>query len=395
MLGDVLIVPLVLWVTVAAIACFGVYHAQRARSPVTAGAFDPAVVIIPVRGRPAHLEPLWDALSNQSYRPIRVVFVVESDADPAYPALRSLAGGPSVEIIVAGSATEHGQKVHNMLAGIDRLRPDDAVIIFADADIAPDMDWLARLIRVLDPRRVLDIASGYRWLEPADDRWSTAFICVMNSSVATVPRRRLWTYAWGGSMALRRQTAEKLDLKTLWRGAVDDDLTLSRAVRARGGYVRSARDVLVRTPASYQWKNGIAFVRRQYLLARMHAPGLWLLAAGATTAPLVGWAVALILALGGNKIAIAAILLANGLDQVRASFRRQVPRKLGGTEIAPRVAILDRWATPVWLALHAFLIWSTAFGRSVSWGDRIYWIDAKQRLERVEAAPRCCEVPAE
>ena len=83
MLGDVLIVPLVLWVTVAAIACFGVYHAQRARSPVTAGGFDPAVVIIPVRGRPAHLEPLWDALSNQSYRPIRVVFVVESDADPA------------------------------------------------------------------------------------------------------------------------------------------------------------------------------------------------------------------------------------------------------------------------------------------------------------------------
>jgi len=159
--------------------------------------------------------------------------------------------------------------------------------------------------------------------------------------------------------------------------------------------VHSARDVLVRTPASYQWKNGIAFVRRQYLLARMHAPGLWLLAAGATTAPLVGWTVALMLALGGNKIAIAAILLANGLDQARASFRRQVPRKLWGTEIAPRVAILDRWATPVWLALHAFLIWSTAFGRSVSWGDRIYWIDAKQRLERVEAAPRCCEVPAE
>jgi len=126
-----------------------------------------------------------------------------------------------------------------MLAGIDRLRPDDAVIIFADADIAPDMDWLARLIRVLGPRRVLDIASGYRWLEPTDDRWSTAFICVMNSSVATVPRRRLWTYAWGGSMALRRQTAEKLDLKTLWRGAVDDDLTLSRAVRARGGYMHA------------------------------------------------------------------------------------------------------------------------------------------------------------
>src|SRR5258705_3217688 len=205
----------------------------------------------------------------------------------------------------------------------------------------------------------------------------------MTSSVATAPRDRRWVYAWGGSMALTRKTVEVLDLPKLWDRAVLDDLTLSRAVRAAAGYVRSPRDVLVRTPASYGWRDGIAFARRQYLFARMHAPRLWLLAAGTTTAPILGWAVALPLAVMGSKIAIASIVIANVFDQMRASFRRRVPRMLWGAEIAPRVALLDRWATPAWVAIHAGIIWSTAFGRSITWGDRTYWIKDR-RLERIE-----------
>jgi cellulose synthase/poly-beta-1,6-N-acetylglucosamine synthase-like glycosyltransferase len=382
-----LILPLLLWIVVAALACFGVYQAQKPRPPVAVGwVHDPAVVIIPVRSLPSRLDALWQGLSSQSYRPFRVVFVVESAADPVHAALKNLVGGPPIEIVVAGLAEHRGQKIHNMLAGLKRLRPDDAMIVFADADIVPDANWLARLAWMLEPRRGLDMASGYRWLEPADDRWATAFICVINSSIATAPRQRAWMHAWGGSMALRRQTVQELDLEALWDRAVDDDLTLSRALRARGGHVFSRRDVLVRTPASYGWRDGIAFARRQYLLARMHAPDLWLLAAGATTAPLLGWAVALPLALMGNKIAIAAIGLAVALDQMRAGFRRRVPRNLWGTELPPRVALLDRWATPVWLALHAGIIWSTAFGRSVTWSGRTYWIDTRQRVQRIEKA---------
>src|SRR5437899_7927665 len=153
MLGDVLFVPLALWVIVAALSCFGVYLAQRPRPPVTARTFEPAVVIIPVRGVPAHLGALWQALSTQSYSPIRVVFVVESETDPAHTALRALSGGPPVEVVVARLATKRGQKIHNMLTGLERLQPGDAMVIFSDADMAPDADWLARLTRDLEGRQ--------------------------------------------------------------------------------------------------------------------------------------------------------------------------------------------------------------------------------------------------
>jgi hypothetical protein len=381
MLGDPLIIPLAAWLVIAALSCFGVYITQRPRPPVGDIQPEPIVVIIPVRGTPSHLRELWQGICAQSRGPLRVIFAVESVDDPAATALRALTGGPPVEIVVAGVASERGQKIHNMLAALGRLQPADAIVVFADIDIAPTPDWLARLLRDLDSRE-LGMTSGYRWLTPADERWSTAFVCVINSSIAAAPRDSKWANAWGGSMALRRHTIDALALPSLWKRAVSDDLTISRAIRALGGKVRSPRDALVPAPSSYSWKDAVVFARRQYLFTRMHAPRLWLLAAAATTIPLAGWVTALPLAFTGNELAIGTIAIVYALDYARARLRERIPRQLWGIESHPRVKWLDRWATPAWLALHAAVIWSTLFGRTIRWGGRSYRIDARQQLER-------------
>jgi hypothetical protein len=381
MLGDLLIVPLAAWLIVSAIACFGVYIAQRERPPVGVGEVEPTVLIIPMRGIPPHLAELWRGICAQTHRPTRVIFAVESVQDPAYAQLRKLTGGPPVEVVVAGEANRRGQKIHNMLAALARLEPNDAIVVFADADITPAADWLARLLRDLD-RQNIGMTSGYRWLIPTDERWSTAFVCIVNASIASTPRDSKWANAWGGSMALRRRTIDALALPTLWDRAVSDDLTISSAVRALGGKVRSPRDALVPALASYSWTDAIVFGRRQYLFTRTHAPQLWIVAAAATTIPLVGWATALPLALTGNKLAIGTIVLAYALDYTRARLRERIPRNLWGLESNPRIKWLDRWATPAWLALHAAVIWSTLFGRKIRWAGRIYRIDAKRRLQQ-------------
>ncbi len=51
--------------------------------------------------------------------------------------LRSLTGGLPVEIVIAGPTEKCAQKVHNLVAALKTLRPDDQVIVFADADIVP------------------------------------------------------------------------------------------------------------------------------------------------------------------------------------------------------------------------------------------------------------------
>src|SRR5262249_47266357 len=140
---------------------------------------------------------------------------------------------------------------------------------------------------------------------------------------------------------------------------------------------------LVPSPVSHGWKDAIAYARRQYTLIRMHTPAHWILIAVITTLPLAGWAVALPLAAKGSVGAIVVIVVANACDQLRAYFLRRVPLQLWNVPIAPRVARLDQWGTPIWLLVNAVVVWSTLFGRRIRWAGRTYWIDSKLRVARI------------
>jgi ceramide glucosyltransferase len=367
------------WLGIAAVACASVFACQRDPPRVFTG-YDPATaVIIPVRDVPPQFAAFWQAICAQTYHPFRIIFAVESVVDPAHAALCTLTGGPPIEIVIAGKTARRGQKVHNLLAALARLQASDAVVLFADADIVPQPDWVKLLVRALcDP--MIEVVSGCPWMVPSDQRWSSAFVCNANASVATLIRLRPFSFAWGGSSAMRRETFEALDLRRWWDRAVVDDTTLTQAQRARGGSIYSPRAVLVPTPVSLNWTQAIAFGRRQYLLLRLHSLRTWLLAATLTTLPVIGWATAVPRALYGNLAAIIVLVAANFLDHLRAYLRRRVPLKLGLPAMPPRMAWLDRWATPAWLAVHCIILWSTLFGRTINWAGRCYRVDARQQV---------------
>jgi hypothetical protein len=188
---------------------------------------------------------------------------------------------------------------------------------------------------------------------------------------------------WGGSIALRTDTLPALDLPAVWHRSLLDDLPLGLAARAQGFPVTCPQSLLVPSPTAFSWREAIAFGRRQYLFVRWHSPRHWVLAAAGATLPLVGWAVALPLAFTGNAAAIATIILANILDQLRASLRAQVPVKLWNTNMPWRMALLDRFGTPACLAFHAAIIWSTLIGRSMTWAGRTYLLDNRNNVIRM------------
>jgi hypothetical protein len=380
------------WLFVAGLACYGVYRYQdQLGKPVRVTDGIGAVVIIPVRGLPRHLSLLWHGLCAQQFRHWRLIFVVESTRDPAHAALSALLtmpGAPPAELIIAGAASDTGQKVHNLLSALRRLRAEDRIVVFADADIVPPSDWLSRIVEGLASPEVAAL-SGYRWLVPDRDNLATRLVCAANASIATLPRLRQLNHAWGGTMALKRETLDGLDIECVWRGSVSDDLPLTTALKARGEDIVGPRELLLPTPVAYDWRGACDFARRQYLVLKIYAPALWALAAAGTTVPLLGWGAALPLALRGDPKAIAVILVANALDQARAALRRRVVVTLWGREGLEQmrgVLALDRWATPLVLAFHAAVIWSTLIGRTIEWADRIYLIETRQRL-RVLRSP--------
>ena len=378
-------IALAVWVFGAAIACFNCWYFQRGLGRAIELPRGPQIaIVLPVRGVPPHLEAFWAGLRAQAYAPWRLLVAVESRDDPAFAAFSDRLSDPSVsgEIIVAGGASDGGQKVHNQLAALARLRTEDRIIVFADADIVPPSDWLPRLARPLaDP--AVSLVSGYRWLMPEGGGLASAVASVCNSSYATLVRPRRFNQAWGGTMALRRDTLDALDIERCWHGVVLDDGPLARAVRGQGGSVLGPRELLVPSPISFDWPAALEFGRRQYTLIRVYMPRYWVLAAAAVTVPVAGWIVGLVAIGLGSRPALAALILVVLLDQGRALFRRRAVRVLWGEAgMAPLAGALwlDRYATPFWLAIHAGVIWSTLFKRRIAWAGRVYRLDGRHRV---------------
>ncbi len=138
-------------------------------------------------------------LRAQEYAHYRIIASVESRDDPAFAVLSAAGREPDapLEVTVAGLAKDAGQKVVNQLAALERLKPDDAIVAFIDADALPTPLWLARLVAVLI-NSGKPLATGYRWMTPADDRWSSSCLAAANDSIASLPRDTLpLTIVWG------------------------------------------------------------------------------------------------------------------------------------------------------------------------------------------------------
>ena len=377
--------------------------------------FTPSVVaIVPVKGVDAEFEGHVAAILEQDYPAYRVLFVVESADDPAAAPLQARAaafptgresGCLEIRVEVAGASEHGGQKVHNLRHGLAQLRETDEAIVFADADAVPDDQWLTRMTREL---RRPDVAAttGYRWLIPAPGStasWPTAFASVLNSSVATLYGYDRQNHAWGGSTAILQETARTCELDQAWQGALSDDYQLTRTLRAHGRRVLFIPRCVVASPAAFTWRSLLEFGRRQYVITRTYAPGVWLLALAFMAVYFSGWIGTLVVALGAGNgwgYAVAALALILGLDHWRASNRAASARELFGavaTERLKRARALDRWAMPLCMVVHAGLILSSAVGRRLTWAGITYLIRGRRDVAVLAhpPAPDADNQPAE
>lgn len=355
-----------------------------------------AVVIVPIKGVDEGFDEHIQGLMNQRYRGYRLLFVVESEDDPAYAALQPYlrSGGEdgglrSVRLIVAGRAAQGGQKVHNQLAALRGLEADDQAVVFADADAVPDERWLWRLATFLR-RKDVGVTTGYRWFVPTDGSLPSRLLSVLNSSIATLlgPSRR--NFAWGGSMAFRRDLLPERFVIENFDGALSDDYQLTRTCREEGKRVYFILRCLVASPTSTTWTRLFEFGRRQYIITRIHAPTIWLIGLASTTVYTAAWLAALaaiMIQAGGWGWALAAMVVVYLADIGRAGRRAAAVREAFDGETAAALCSslrLDRWATPLVMAVHAMIIWSSALGRTITWAGVKYRMRGRREVEIVK-----------
>jgi ceramide glucosyltransferase len=386
------------WVVALTLAIWAVRIAQRfgIRQPrymfrpitIEGDAFPRVALILPIKGVDDDTHANIQALLDQDYPDFRLIFTVETEEDPIVSLLEKLATEDSrIEIVIAGVATNRGQKVHNQLAAVERTTEHDEVLAFVDADARPNPNWLRALIAPLT-RDDIGATTGYRYYVPVTDHTANKIVTVLNAQVAALlgPYRR--TVAWGGSMAIRREDFYGFGIHTQWQHALSDDYVLTHCVkhhRRRRSKIHFVVQCLVASEANFNWASLFEFAVRQYRITKVCAPLIWVTALLGATAYLTAFCYTFVQSIYGfiNRNAfqhyehLNQILMFLSLYLI--SMLRGYMLVRGGQALLPdhRPAIKTAtfWATvgmPWCYFVNLLALLGSAFGRTIVWRGIAY-----------------------
>jgi ceramide glucosyltransferase len=256
------------------------YVRREVQKPL--GSFSPRLsVIAPCCGIDQGLKENLTALLQQQYAAFEIIFVTEKADDPAIDLISELIDKFSelthvkTRIVIAGSAFECGQKVHNLRVAVSNTDPLSEAFVFVDSDARPSPVWLRSLVAPLQDHTV-GAATGYRWFIPERGGIASKMRSVWNASIASaLGERSEKNFCWGGSTAILRATFERLNIIERWSGALSDDFAMTRALQEAKLPIYFVPACLTASVEDCGMRELLEFTTRQLKITRVYAPNLW------------------------------------------------------------------------------------------------------------------------
>jgi cellulose synthase/poly-beta-1,6-N-acetylglucosamine synthase-like glycosyltransferase len=349
--------------------------------------FAPFVSLIaPCRGLDQGLRENLAALFLQHYPAYEIIFITDKPDDPSLAMIEEVRrefekrSPTAARIVIAGEATESGQKVHNLRAAVQETEPSSAVFAFVDTDARPCADWLRSLVAPLVDEGI-GAATGYRWFIPERGGLSSHLRAVWNASIASaLGERGDKNFCWGGATAIRRATFERLDISEQWRGTLSDDFTMMRVLRRAQLPIHFVPACLTASVEDCGWRELLEFTTRQLKITRVYASHFW-------KAVLLGSILFVSVFFGGLALVItrAALGQSHALPLILLSiifmlgagkaYLRLLAVKLPLKEYDAQLrkgmlAHLTLW--PLASALYLYNALSAAFSRRIKWRGTTY-----------------------
>lgn len=244
--------------------------------------FTPFVTVIaPCRGLDQGLKENLMSLFMQDYPPYEIIFVTDSANDPSMRLINEIRLECQEQIhvksriVIAGEASDSGQKVHNLRAAVLKADLSSKVFAFVDSDARPHKNWLRSLVGPLAISQV-GAATGYRWFIPKRGGFSSNMRAVWNASIASaLGSQGDKNFCWGGATAILRSTFEELEMLERWKGAASDDFALTRTLRNAGMSICFVPACLTASFEDCGFREAVEFTTRQLKITRVYAPHLW------------------------------------------------------------------------------------------------------------------------
>lgn len=351
-------------------------------------------LLAPCKGLDLQLESNLLHLLRQDYQNYEVLFIVESGQDPAFELIQRLIRQESqvaARIIIAGRATETGQKIHNLATATAHLPPNIDILAFVDSDVCPAPDWLGRLVTRLS-RGDSGAVTGYRWFVPVRLTLANCLLYSINASIAALLGSGGQSIVWGGSWAIRRSDFESLGIQESWQGTISDDLVATQALQAAKLPIEFEPACMTASPMDYSFVGLSSFLRRQHMIGRIYAPGVWhqslclmVISSIAVVGALCWTASTLLTGENWSRWPEGFLVAWYALQVYRGWVRRGLALVYvrNWSDSTAWAALFDVVAAPVTLLYHTLIMCAACLGSRIVWRGITYDLDRQGRLMRV------------
>jgi cellulose synthase/poly-beta-1,6-N-acetylglucosamine synthase-like glycosyltransferase len=340
--------------------------------------FQPFVsVIAPGRGLEPGLIDNLRPLVSQDYPRYEVLFVFDDADDPAIKIVADLKHAVATRIVIAGPATDCGQKVHNLRVAVNEVDPQTEVLVFVDTDARPSQNWLRQLVAPLADD-TLGASTGYRWFVAERGGFASRLRGVWNASVASaLGSDTAKNFCWGGSTAIRRSTFNRLNVSERWRGTVSDDFTITSVLKEAKLPIHFTPNCLVASVGDCDFRELLEFTTRQIKITRVYAGHLWLpllLGSALFAIAFFGGLILIILQIFGilsNSLVITAVVLVIfTLGAAKSLIRFRAVSTVLKTSRLDLLAHVFLWPVASLLYLYNAIV--AGFSRRIKWRGITY-----------------------
>lgn len=341
-----------------------------------------ACLIMPCKGVDHGLRENIQAALFQDYPNYKLVMVADSAEDEAFSVAKAvLEKNPNAraELYVSEPIRTCSGKVAALLTALVKTKGEAEVYAFIDSDARAAPNWLSEMVDPLSDGNI-GATTGFRWYFPVDGGFWSHVESAWNASGTNLLFDQRYNFPWGGGMAVRRETLDRVKIREIWENAISDDVALNRALRKKGYTVAFLPQCLVATYHEASPSSFLEWATRQAALTKVMSPRLWryaLVAYGFLDLTVILGMVSLVLGpfLGTMWFIPAAMLLTPavlGLSrsiQRCATFKRALPHlRLEFEKNCPRGALAS--LTVPWIM--AYCIIKSAFVHEIQWRSRTY-----------------------
>jgi ceramide glucosyltransferase len=328
-------------------------------------------VLKPLHGDEPGLYENLRSFAEQDYPALQIVFGVNDAQDAALPAVHALVRdlpASDIALVVDARASGSNKKVANLENMLEAARHD--VIVLADSDMRVDRHYLGAVTAPLRDRQTGVVTCLYEGV-PTGGIWSEFGAMQINfgflPSALVAESLGLGGGCFGATIALRRETLERIDGFVRLRDELADDHRIGDEARALGlsvllsPYIVEAR--VFEPSLADLWRHELRWART----VRAIAPAGF---AGSVLAHPVAIAAIAAAAAGFGLTACIFLVISCVIRWVTA---RVIASALGVPPAKP-------WLLPLRDALSFAVFVASFFGRTVFWRDQVLHVEASGRM---------------